>query len=162
MAFRTFPLPEQRGPQVWLCNNRADFGEVKGILSDVFCIRVAVEDFFWLSSVLFQVFHGFLICLKDTGLGAGFDCHITKCHTVTDAQRFCTLTGKLHHLVVASVCADLADDGEDQVSRINALRQFSYKIEFTLSGTSTQEVPVTMPYRKSVQPTPVPNAPSAP
>ena len=89
-----------------------------------------MKDFFWLSSVLFQVLDGFLICLKDTGLGAGLNCHVAKCHTVADAQSLCTLTGKLHHLVVASVCADLADDGEDQVSRINALRQFSYKIEF--------------------------------
>ena len=31
-----------------------------------------------------------------------------------------------------------------------------------VSGTMTQEVPVTMPYKKSVHPIPVPKAPSAP
>ena len=58
---------------------------------------------------------------------------------------FCALTGKLHCLIVAAVCPDLADNGKDQISCVNALRKLPCQVKFTVSGTMTQEVPVTIP-----------------
>ena len=78
----------------------------------------------------FQVFDGFLVRLEDTGLGTCLDSHVAEDHTLADAQCLSALACELHNLVVAAVCADGADDGQDQVSRVNAFRQLSDEVEF--------------------------------
>ena len=93
-------------------------------------IRITVKYSFRLTSMLFQVFHCFFICLEDTCLGSGFYCHVAKCDTITDAQCLCTFSCELHHLIVTSVRTNLTDNCQDQVSCINTFRKFSDQIEF--------------------------------
>ena len=89
-----------------------------------------MENGFWLTSMLFQIIHGFLISFKDTGLCTGFYCHVAKCHTVTDTQCLCTFSGKFHYLIVTSVCTNFADDRKDQVTCGHTFLKFPCQVEF--------------------------------
>ena len=55
------------------------------VYSLTYCIRITVEYSFWLTSMFFEVFHGFFVCFKDTGLCTCLYCHVAESHTVTDA-----------------------------------------------------------------------------
>ena len=71
--------------KIWFSHYRTYFTQIKGIFSYIFCIRIAVKYSFWLTSVLFKVFHCLFVSFKDTCLCTGLYCHIAESHTITDA-----------------------------------------------------------------------------
>ena len=77
----------------------------------------------------FQIIHGDVIHFHQSGFCAGLHAQVADGNTVAHGQRLHTLAYEFHSLVIGTVGADFTDNGQNQISCINAVLQFACQVE---------------------------------
>ena len=112
-----------------LCDDRTNFREINFKHLFVVRILVRVQNGDRLSAVRFQVVDCLRIHLAETGLCPRLNAEIAERNAVSNAERSESLAAELHGLIIRAVCADLADDGENQIPRVNTRAQLAAKLK---------------------------------
>lgn len=94
--------------------------------------------------------------------GSGLYGHVADRETVIYGQRAHAFSCELHGFVKCAVNADLSDYMKDDVFSGHPFPELSCEVEFYSGRNLEPGFPVAIPAARSVLPTPVENAPSAP
>ena len=115
--------------EIGSCDDRLNLIQIIFVNFRKFRVGVGNKHMLRFSSVRFNIGGYLFVRLNDTGLCARFNREIAQNKTVVDREGVRAVARKFHALVVCAVCADIADDRQDQVAGINALAQLAMQVK---------------------------------
>ncbi len=116
--------------KVRFCHNRLDCSQINVAHLRKMSIFITLENVLGFPAMFFQIRQRSLIDLHQRCLCTCLHTEIADRNPVAHIQCLQPFSAKLHRHIVCAVCADHANDRQDEIPRIDTILQFSCQMKF--------------------------------